>query len=125
MAERKFIFGQEFTPDIKLRAKAKRMLEDGIPHNVTLEIDHTIPKHLGGMGNEDNAVACTIPEHGFKHFLGAFFGEPEQQPESEWMGARQVIARMSRTDFTKFLAHVEPLIPDMKQRMFEQHKKKR
>lgn len=116
---------QDFTPEIKLRAKDRRYKEDGIPRDVTLEIDHTIPKHLGGSGDEDNAVAVTLAEHGLKHFLGAFFGELEQIPEAEWMGARQVIARMSREDFSKFLAHVEPLIPDLKQRLLDKAPKKK
>jgi len=81
---------------------------------VAVEVDHIIPRYMGGEPELENSQALLKYEHALKHVISTYFPELEQKPDSEWFGARQVISRLTKEEFGQFLVDMEPLIPSIK-----------
>lgn len=109
---------QEFSQDLKQNARESRRKADKMGR-VYLEVDHIVPRHLGGSSESSNAKALTKSEHAGKHIFGALYPEPEQNPAAEWLGARQVIARMDIDEFVDFVDQYGEAITGTKERFTE------
>lgn len=115
---------QEFSREQKRKAREKRLKQGDVPKGRALEVDHNVPAYLGGDNSDENSTAMTRPEHGFKHFLGAYYPEPEQKPESEHKGMRLVAARMNMDEFAEFIEMTGPLTRDLRERRREREGKR-
>lgn len=86
---------------------------------VYLEVDHIVPRYANGTSIESNAEALSRSEHLGKHVLGALYPEPEQNPQSEWFGARQIMARMDIDEFVDFVNEYGEAIAGAKDQLEE------
>ena len=117
--------GAEFSRQDKNKARIDRLKEGGLRVGAIIEVDHIVPKYMGGNGDTDNMDGVTLSEHAVKHFLGAAYPELEQIPRAEFYSFLQVAQRMNLDDFSEFLGEVKPLIDDLVERTKDKHRRKK